>query len=230
MKIALVLVLLLVTVVAFDSFLSFDLETEFHEISNTIEPPTTEDVVETPGRSSIRDTIREYIDNLPTGLIAYNPPSEMRVGDTETVEVRISENLAVDIEDALEGIGPVITESIPVGTAMRVKLFGDAFEITSMSTTEQVVVGSSFTEWKFDVTPTESGEQSLVLLVSVVVHIENSSSVTKDIPVIERQISVSVNYAWSAKRFFSEHWKWLLGTLLIPFGLWLWKVRSGAGN
>lgn len=112
--------------------------------------------------------VDEIIENLPLGKILCNPPEEMRVGETELVEVRITQNMTEDLTRELEGRGVprIETEKIKVSTEMEVYLTGDNFDIKLRPDIRRLILGSDkYTCWKFKVTPLTSGIQTLDLTV-----------------------------------------------------------------
>ena len=155
--------------------------------------------------------IEEQVRKLVPGSILFNPPTRMRVGQTERVTVRISRSGAEGaIRSGLQGRGVPQVEQIQVGTFVRVRLFGDEFEVTTHSDENQAVPEQQFAEWLFTVKPLSAGKRALDLQVAVRFKLPNSEEVT-ELPVLSREIAVEVNTWWSLKQFVLENWKWFLG-------------------
>lgn len=168
---------------------------------------------------------------LEQGQILYNPPEEMQRGERERVEVRISLDAAQDLAQDLQGRGEPVQEEIPVARFMTVRLTGAAFEIVPLSSPEQVVARDAYTQWSWDVTPLESGEQRLSLTVTARVKIPGFGDEARDIDIIEREILVRVTPAQAALDFVGDNLEWLgpaVLAALAALGGWAWRRRSSS--
>ncbi len=170
--------------------------------------------------------VKEELDKLQIGQLLFNPPAGMTLGETDRVVARLSENLAENITADIQGRGVPQVEPIRVGTFMKVRLAGDKFDITALNNEEQIVAGDHFTEWAWDVTPNEPGEQTLHLTVSVIVKIPNVTEARKDYPVRDRKVLVQVGPTYAVARFLGDYWQWIVTALGVPALGWGWKVRS----
>lgn len=191
------------------------------------EPEPTEPLPPTP--ISPGAVVQKELERLGSGRIAYNPPTEMTVDKTERVEVRISMDMAAPITAGLKGSGTPTVESIRVSSFMRARLVGESFAIVAFSSEEQIVPAQGFTEWAWDVTPTESGTRNLCLIVTALVKASDAEG-EKDLPIIERQIEVKVNPAYMISSFFVDNRGWIFTAVLLPlvaaFGRWLWQRQQ----
>lgn len=168
------------------------------------------------------------------GNILYNPPTEMTMNVTETVEVRIAKNEVS--EDNLTGTGAIQKDEIPISQTMKVQLCcgdsqkGDPFDIHSVSAPEQLVDDpllddDEYTEWVFQVTPRQSGEQQLQLLVTALYNYPDGSIRQKD-RVLNKAIKVQVDTTKEAQNWISQHWHWLGLLLAIPLAAILVRRRN----
>lgn len=166
---------------------------------------------------------------LEQGQILYNPPAEMQLGERERVEVRISLDAAQDLAQDLQGSGEPVQESIPVARFMTVRLTGPAFEIIPLSSPEQVVADDAYTQWSWDITPLEGGEQRLSLTVTARVKIPGFGDEARDIDIIEREILVQVTAVQAALDFVNNNLEWIGPAALAALaaaGGWAWRRRS----
>jgi hypothetical protein len=173
--------------------------------------------------------VQKELERLSEGLIAYNPPTEMTVDKTERVEVRISMDMAASMTTGLKGRGTPVVEPIHASCFMKVRLVGEAFDIVAFSSEEQIVPAQGYTEWAWDVTPTESGTRTLSLIVTALVKAPGAEG-KKDLPIIERQIDVNVNPGFMVSSFFVNNRAWIFTAVLLPLGAalgrWLWKRQQ----
>lgn len=167
--------------------------------------------------------VREELAKLPVGRILFNPPANMRMGQTERVEVRIAQDETTDLTEGLQGRGTPEVEPIKVSAFMKARLVGDSFEITPLNDAEQLVAGDTFTEWSWDVTPLQGGDQKLNLIVTVRLQLPSVGEETRDYPVINRSIHVQVDPIFSVRRFFGANWQWLVTVIAIPVAGWAIK-------
>lgn len=168
-----------------------------------------------PGQAppDLSQIVESELRKLVPGRVLFNPPQEMQVGMKERVEVRIAKTLTEDLTVGLKGRGLPREVPISVGEFMKVRLTGIHFDVRPLSDEEQLVAGEEFTQWDWDVTPTKSGIQSLVLMVAVRIKIATYGEEKRDYPVYENQIRVRVNPLYSLENFISENWK-----LILPSG------------
>ncbi len=194
---------------------------------DSLAPPTATPIVQPP-TSSLDFQVKDILDRLPLGQITYNPPTEMTVGESEMIAVRISHNINEDLSRGLQGRGTPVTETIPVHTFMKVQLRGgdakeEDFKITKMNDEEQAVTESSFTQWTWTVLPIKSGEQTLHLTITYVAKI-GSFTATKGHPSVIKSINVKVNPIYSLREFIGNYWQWVLTSLAIPVVVWIKKI------
>jgi hypothetical protein len=158
-------------------------------------------------------------DNYP-GRAVYNLPKEMVQGVWKRVTVRIALE-GTDLEDWLGRPIPPPWESFKtkVSRVMSVKLSGETFSVKSIASEVQPM-GDGPTEWPFDVQPQETGPHDLTLAVARILPVGELGKQTRTYPPETRTITVTINPAWSTKRFFGAHWDWVASSLVIPFFVW----------
>ena len=159
------------------------------------------------------------------GQVIYKVPDTMQVMKNYDIIVRISRsNTNVEISQNLNG--KVITKNIKTSHTMQVELVdptGECFKILEVNSQKQMV-DSSYTEWRFNVTPIKSGNNKLNLVVSIFKNDDVKQTVYSD------EIYVQANAPAQIKSFWYENWKWSMEKIIIPilawiFGRW-WGKRS----
>jgi hypothetical protein len=174
-------------------------------------------VTATPSTSDLALLVHAEFARLAAGHILYNPPDTMRVGQKERVEVRITQGMTETlVVETVRGRGAPVVEQIPVSTFMKVRLTGDAFAISPLSSEEQFVIGDSYTEWVWDVTPLRAGERTLTLLVTARVLLAGFPAEQRDLKIIERPIKVAVNPISLGQDLARENRAVLISVVLIP--------------
>ena len=179
------------------------------------------------------------ISNPKEGIMAYSLPTEMKVGKSYQIKLRISKekdkielirnnssnNLQTDTNYS------ITIESVRVEPLMTAELFGDkkAFEINPVSTELQNIEDKGYTEWEWQVIPIKSGIRFLKLIVRVRVRVEDVITF-KDITVFDRNIRVKSNIGYVSSNFITEYWQWLMTTIIIPLIIWFWNRKNKKRN
>ena len=180
------------------------------ESSITISPKTSADLVRTIKRPTYHDLIDKALKELPIGKILFNPPEKMKVGDTELVEVRITQNITEDLTKGLEGRGKAKIKETEVSSYMKVRLTGSAFKIVPEISEPQIIESDKYTEWQFHVTPLKSGIQTLHLIYYVIISIAGYDDKQKAYKVGDWKVNVKVNPMY----FLKCYWQFIVGTLI----------------
>jgi hypothetical protein len=109
-------------------------------------------------------------------------------------------------------------------------LKGANFEIIPFNEDEQVILGKSYTQWAWDVTPQRSGNLDLNLTISIKIILSGEVGLN-DYPVITKRIVVKVNPPYSFGIFIEDNWQWLMGAIILPVLPWIWKkIKEGKNN
>lgn len=186
-------------------------------------PLPTNEAVSAPALDPLQ-SVEVQLERLTGGKILYNPPTQMVLGRSERVEVRLSRSITQTLTEGLKGRGEAQTEAVPVATFMKVRLVGDSFTITPLSSEEQIVMEEGFTEWAWDVTPQRRGQQTLSLVVTARIKLPEYDDEQKDLGIIERDIRVQVNPGFALQAFVTNNREWIYPVVVIPAALALWRM------
>ena len=163
------------------------------------------------------------------GQIVFNPPAQMNLSQTERIQVRISKKYSAELTSSMARKETTVSDSLPVGDIMVVKLLGDDFDIVTYDDEEQGVTTDGYTQWEFDVTPKTSGDHDLYIKAGIVYFVPNLGPTKKYFPVYEKKIQVKVSIWQMVAGFATTRWEFLLSTIIIPLGVWgfsRWKRES----
>jgi hypothetical protein len=156
------------------------------------------------------------------GQVIYKVPDTMQVMKNYDIIVRISKSQTnVEIHNNLNG--RVVQKSIKTSNKMQVELVdptGSSFKVTPVNVEKQFV-DSTYTEWRFNVTPLISGNNKLDLVISIFKDDDVKQIVYSD------EIYVRSNPKAEIKSFWYENWKWFFEKMLIPLGTWLFGIWIG---
>jgi hypothetical protein len=161
---------------------------------------------------------RQVQEAVRPGLLAFNPPPEMMQGQQERVEVSIARS--AELRDAmivgLRGRGAPEFEELGTSSSMTVELRGSAFEIDSLSATEQLV--APLARWEFDVRPLRFGVRTLTLCICLRIDSPSVRDGRISVPVLEKQIRIQVDVVYGTRRFVTANWQWLIASVIALGG------------
>jgi hypothetical protein len=127
---------------AFDSTFSDDEATgilDVFDLDPQPEPkPKPKPVISDPGKEW-HDVLKNELERLTIGRIAFNPPDSMQVGIAERMEARIATNLKTDLVASLKGCGFPQVWDIRISELMKVRLSGDQFKILALNEESQII-------------------------------------------------------------------------------------------
>ena len=161
-----------------------------------------------------QESIDEILKKLPMGEVLFNAPKEMKVGETELVEVRISQNITENLTKELKGRGEPEIRETKVSPYMKVRLAGINFDIDPQNGAEQIIERDKYTHWEFHVTPLKSGLQTLKLTYYVIIPFQGADR-QKEYEVGDWEVSVNVTPMGLLKCY----WQFIVGTLIAIIAL-----------
>ncbi len=146
--------------------------------------------------------------SVEPGQLVENIPRRMRVGTTESVEVRIARDDMPGVSSGLQGQAPPVRHDLLITKAMSVRLRapdgGFAIESASPETqwTEPSLtpLSSDFASWRFLVTPQRRGDATLQLVVAA--RVVGRDGIVAETALPDRVIAVRVrtNYVRTGLR------------------------------
>lgn len=147
------------------------------------------------------------------GKIVYESPSRMQLNTTAYVTVRISQK---SLKEAIlkEGLDAAKTKEgeLEISDEMEVALFEaegqQNFDISPWNHAEQVLNKRSYTQWRFSLDAKRVGEFSLILRVSMKVHLPELGEKKRDIVTWSTSIEVDVDGALQMEKIALKDISW----------------------
>jgi hypothetical protein len=102
---------------------------------------------------------------------------------------------------------------------MKMTLTSADFEITPQSSDEQIVVGTTPTEWRWTISPKHSGKLQLHLVA--IIELE---ALKQDFKTVDREVDVRVDAVNALETFVGDNWQWLISGRT---GCCRWALESG---
>ena len=190
------------------------------EVYPTIKP----EINQIPQKQTTKSDNTSSIINSETNLgqVVYKVPDTMQVMKNYEFIVRISKSQTnVEIKNNLNG--KVFQKNIKTSNKMKVELIdptGNSFKITPVNVENQFV-DSTYTEWRFNISPLKSGNNKLNLVISIFKENDIRQIVYSD------EIYVKSNPKAEIKSFWYDNWKWVLEKILIPLSSWFFGIWIG---
>lgn len=205
------------------------------------EPMPTATATPSPTSSPGLDIDRE-VQNMKDGAAVTEVPTSMYEGETRAVVLILSpdaekaqevkkevsaaiSNRATQMpEKKIESKTKVEVEKAQYSRFMEAKLSGQGFEIKNVTPERQPVTNTQKTEWRWDVRATAPGVHNLHLTMNAIFEGDGSEkvrSVTTFTKFVEVE-TVRVPLRTQIGNFLSSYWQWLIGSIIIPLGGWLW--------
>lgn len=174
--------------------------------------------------------VDQYLQAMPLGSIAYNAPDSMLLGETQEVYLLLSPTASVadlqkGLESRIQGNQPLEGAQIKIAERMQASLTGAGFEVSPRGPQTQLVSQSEPTEWRWNVTPKQTGALQLQLDVYALLIPKDGTPLPRKIRTFSRPINVKVTFSQRIAGFVSGNWQWLWATFLVPLAGWFWAHR-----
>jgi hypothetical protein len=188
-------------------------------------PPTTPISPLTPPSTSV-ELVDQSLRELNWGNIVFNASSIMKYAQPQSVELLLSPSLSVaDLQAQLKQKVGAESTQVRVSNRMEAQLTGRGFAIEALTPDLQAIASQQVTRWKWEVTPTEHGRQTLHLALSAQIDVAG-----RDAPLVvrtfDRDIQVDITFPQRAFGFIEKNWQWLWAAIFVPIVGYLWKRRN----
>jgi hypothetical protein len=162
---------------------------------------------------------------LMPGMVAWNTPPKMAMGETAEVELRVTldEKLFPGLPDRVRAGGATTSEVVELSRDLTAKLESTAFDVKPDGDRRQPVRAGRDAVWTWVISPKQKGKQKLLL--SVTAHVADGPAIQPLVRTIE--VTAGPNETTDAVRdFLVKNWEKLLTVILIPLAAWGWKVNQ----
>jgi hypothetical protein len=186
-----------------------------------------------PRDPPIRDRFDEVdaaLGELARGNVAFNTPERMRFRETRTITLIASpamhaESLGEELRERIGGGDAISVEALQIAPLMEARLDGaPGLEVRPLTAARQPVGRAEPTEWRWSVQANEAGTQVLHLTIDAIVTVDGERF-PRSLNVLDREIEVEITPGQQVGRFVESSWQWMVGTIVIPLGVWWWTNR-----
>ncbi|MEQ9619916.1 MAG: OmpA family protein [Deltaproteobacteria bacterium] len=204
-------------------------EEKEERVEETIEAVETVETVSEPLPPAVRDlatpppglakNIRSVMRKLAPGRIIFEVPGKMGVGKTYIIEADFPYSFISDLSESIKENGTEGFNHFKLGRDVGVRLRGKEFDVRSLSDSSSAVDGGGqamfegleikevsgeelSTKWAWTVTPLESGFQSLLLSVQIVLEDAEHNEVVNEHEIFEKVVEVNSSFIYSVTRSY----------------------------
>lgn len=194
-----------------------DFETAAGEETAAMPPPTLAfgEVMPTmPNPDSI-------LDQMFNVDISFVIPVEANIEDSVRAELIITpEAINATLNHTVDGMRQEAT--ILVTQVVRADLRTDDFDVTAITSTEQVLLKTESTQWLWKLRPLHPGDAEVVLTVTAIVKTDFGNS-QRQMKAFEKTIDINITKRQIVMSFIEDNWQWLWSTLFVPVVLLLYR-------
>lgn len=199
------------------------------QVVKTLEIQQTESPkykVETVGGSgstttSVKDDIHQQLFNVS---MVFTIPISANIDDEINAEFIVDPKKT---EDEIKNLvkdqtGQVITDKIDVSRTITAKLIAPNFKVSPSEDVRQALSMTEPTKWSWILTATKEGDQTVQLRVVAHILIEGER-VERELQTFSRDLTVTVTPEQKFSNFVNQYLEFIVGSLIIPFVLWLFS-------
>jgi hypothetical protein len=168
----------------------------------------------------------DYIAALQKAQITFNPPSPMAVD--RRAAVQLSVNPPKETAQLAEDLRKSLSAPEAWRPRLRAQLGGASFEIAPAegrdSAGEKDLSAAGPTEWAWDVVPKLPGKKQLTARVAILLPPELGDA--RELPALQRDVTVEPTLAWTLGNLWSEYWLWILAMIAVAIAALVWWRRQ----
>ena len=160
---------------------------------------------------------------MQSANIAFNTPGSLGYGRTVSIELKLSANKTPDqLSDMIQEPGEKQTDTVKISNEMDARLTGEQFQITAVRAERQAVSAAGVTQWTWDITPKQLGQQRLHLTLDAIVKIGDHET-TYTVQTFDKTIAVNVVWPDTVFSFLGKYWQWVCTAVVFPVIAWMAK-------
>ncbi len=158
------------------------------------------------------------------GLVVFDAPREMNIGETYEVEVDLPYSFLKGVSDSLRGMSGEGFANVRLGQNIGLSLNGRGFDIRPVTDTGDVeevfpaedtgvtklVTENSTPSWKWKVTPMTSGYKSLLLSVEVLAEDSDYNEMVNEYQLFQKVVEVKPSFIYTLSRSY-----WIMTIFIV---------------
>lgn len=191
-----------------------------------------------PAALPSEESIQQQMERLAKALFFHNIPSQMRAGNSYTIEAGVAEKFTEELRQQLQGQGAItLRENVrydPQGIDIQLKVNPNDFRVKELAVGKRPpIVNGKSNVWKWEVTPLRQGKRNLTLISVVDINAPDlGRSYVTEFTLHKEMVDVQVNPGYSIQQFAVKNWlSVLISVLAVLVGGFAWwkalQLRRG---
>src|SRR3990167_746134 len=178
---------------------------------------------------------------LAPGLVVFDAPREMNIGETYEVEVDLPYSFLKGVSDSLHGMSGEGFANVRLGQNIGLSLNGRGFDIRPVTETGDVeevfpaedtgvtklVTENSTPSWKWKVTPMTSGYKSLLLSVEVMAEDSDYNEMVNEYQLFQKVVEVKPSFIYTLSRSYWIMTLFIVIVVAVVGWVLIKKIRVG---
>lgn len=184
-------------------------------------------VIERKELYSVENKTDTVTRQLFSAALAFVIPEIANIDDTIKAQLLINPKKEVDkLKEELTKKGTITSKEIKVSKVVKATIVAPDFDIAKITEEEQILSETESTEWLWSLTPKSSGPHDVSLTVTAIITSDGKET-KHQLKTFEKTITVNITTEQIIMTWLEKYWQWLMSTLIIPFGIWLYKKKFG---
>lgn len=172
----------------------------------------------------------EVSKQLKNANLVLSLPSESNISKRITAELVLSPNMTLDeLRVQVEQQNQLIQRSVQISKIMIAKITAPDFVISDVTSREQAISNTSPTKWIWNLEAKREGKLDIEVTLIAVVTVDGYKT-EHHIRTFKEKVQIDIRADQVILDIISEHWKWAVGTLIIPFIGWAWTQYNKKSN
>lgn len=176
-------------------------------------------------QSTVTDSVSQVTKQLFSASLAFVIPTTANIDDVIKAQLLINPiKVADELVKDLSKKGTVTQDSVRVSRIVKAAIVAPEFDVVAITEAEQALAETESTEWLWALTAKSAGAHDVTLSVTALITVDGRQT-KHHLKTFEKVITIDVTPNQIVLSWLEHHWQWLISTLLIPFGVWLYRKK-----
>lgn len=191
-------------------------------------PPTTATQSKTVTLSGKQETSKNStVENqLTKASMAFSVPVSANINDTLNIQLLVNPledpaRLATQLNQSTRKF----ESKINVSKVLSATLTAPEFKVEKITPETQVLHTAESTEWRWRLKPNTTGDHTINLSIVAIVKIDGEKQGESHIKTFDQTVTINIKPGQVLSNWLEKYWQWLVSTLLLPLGLWIYKNK-----